>query len=227
MNGFEWVVPLLSIIIIDIVLGGDNAIVIALACKCLPSRERRLAMYWGTGGAVAVRATLAACALWLLKIPLLQFIGGLLLIWIAIKLLVEDKSVECSEAGSLGEAIRIIITADVVMGIDNVIAIAGAAHGSIWMVILGLLISVPIIMWGSTVILRLIERYPVIIYIGGGVLAWTAGKMMAGDKIISDLLGSYVPYMDVVLPFLALLMVLGLGYYMNRQGRAAKCNKTP
>ncbi|NLW91233.1 MAG: TerC family protein [Syntrophomonadaceae bacterium] len=220
MNGFEWIVPLLSIIIIDIVLGGDNAIVIALASKCLPPRERRLAMYWGTAGAVAVRAALTAVALLLLKIPLLQFIGGLLLIWIAVKLLVEDKDVQCKEAGSLGEAIRIIIIADVVMGIDNVIAIAGAAHGSILLVVIGLLVSVPIIMWGSTFILKLMERYPFIVYIGGGVLAWTAGQMMAGDRIIAGILSNYITYPSLTLSSLVVLLVLGIGYYKNQRGSA-------
>lgn len=219
MAGFEWVIPLLSIVVIDIVLGGDNAIVIALASKCLPPRERKLAMFWGAAGAVAVRAALTASALLLLKIPFLQFIGGLLLVWIAIKLLVEDKDVECKEAGSLGEAIKIIIMADVVMGVDNVIAIAGAAHGSILMVVIGLMISVPIILWGSTFILRLMERYPVVIYIGGGVLAWTAGQMMAGDRMVADFLRIYVPYLEVTLSMVVLILVLGLGYYRNQQAR--------
>ncbi|MEN6325032.1 MAG: TerC family protein [Syntrophomonas sp.] len=216
----------MAIVLIDIVLGGDNAIVIALASKSLPPRGRKLAMCWGIIGAVAVRAVLTAVALWLLKIPLLQFIGGVLLVWIAIKLLVEEKDVQCKTAGSLGEAIKIIIMADVVMGVDNVIAIAGAAHGNIILVVIGLLISVPIIMWGSTVILKFMEKYPVIIYIGGGILAWTAGQMMASDQIIMDKLGVFIPGLEWLMPLLTVILVLVAGYYRNMQAKV-NCNFTP
>lgn len=219
LSGWEWLVPLMSIIVIDIVLGGDNAIVIALASKSLPARERKLAMYWGVIGAVAIRAVLTAAALYLLKIPLLQFVGGVLLVWIAIKLLVEEKDVQCKTAGNLGEAVKIIIMADVVMGVDNIIAIAGAAHGNIMLVVVGLLISVPIIMWGSTIILKFMEKYPLIVYIGAGILAWTAGKMMASDKIIMNKLGVFIPCFEWLLPLVILILVLAIGYY----NKAKRC----
>jgi len=209
----------ISIIIIDIVLGGDNAIIIALASRALPSEQRKKAIIYGTLGAVVVRIALTGVALYLLKIPLLQFTGGVLLVWIAFKLLLEEKNVECKEGKSLMDAVKIIVVADVVMGIDNVIAIAGAAHGSLLLVVLGLVISVPIIVWGSTVILKWLERFPVIVYIGAGVLAWTAGKMITADVIIYREVGQYIPYFDFAVPAVILLIVTGTGYYINRYVR--------
>ncbi|MGS0764713.1 TerC family protein [Syntrophomonas curvata] len=216
MSFAEIFVALFSIVIIDIVLGGDNAILIALASKNLPGELRKKAMFWGVAGAVAIRALLAAVALYILKIPLLQLAGGVLLVWIAVKLLVEKREVECDTANSLMEAIKIIIMADVVMGIDNVLAIAGAAHGSVWMVIMGLLISVPIIVWGSSLLLKFMDRYPAIIYLGAAVLAWTAGKMMVSDKIIAVKLAAFIPYYSITIPVLVLAGVLVLGYFKNR-----------
>ncbi|HCF50177.1 MAG TPA: hypothetical protein DER60_07840 [Syntrophomonas sp.] len=215
----EIIITLASIVIIDIVLGGDNAILIALASKNLPSGLRKKAMWWGVAGAVAVRGLFATVALYILKIPLLQFVGGLLLVWIAMKLLVEKKEVECDAGQSLAEAVKIIIIADVLMGFDNVIAIAGASHGSPVMVIGGLLISVPIIIWGSTYLLKWMDKYPWIIYIGGGVLAWTAGKMIVSDKVFAAAAAHNIPYFETLIPMLILFVALLWGYYMNRSGR--------
>ncbi len=215
MTGLEIITAISSIIVIDIVLGGDNAILIALASKDLAPEQRRKAMLWGVVGAILVRTAFTAIALYLLKVPLLQFAGGVLLVWIALKLLVEKKEIECKTGNSLGEAIKIIIVADVVMGIDNVIAIAGASHGSLAMVIAGLIISVPIIVWGSTIILKLIEKYPVIVYVGAAVLAWTAGQMMVSDSLIIKYAGSSIPYFSILIPFLTIVGVLGIGYYKN------------
>ncbi|MDD2620184.1 MAG: TerC family protein [Syntrophomonadaceae bacterium] len=216
MTGLEVLVALGSIVVIDIVLGGDNAILIALASKNLAPEQRKKAMFWGVVGAVAVRAALTAVALYLLKIPLLQFAGGVLLVWIALKLLLEDKKVECASATCLSEAIKTIIVADVVMGIDNVIAIAGAAHGSMLMVVLGLAISVPIIVWGSTFLLKWMDKYPAIVYIGAGVLAWTAGQMIVSDKIIARGIGNYIPYFEWVIPLVVLLGVILTGLNKNK-----------
>lgn len=215
----EILVAVVSIIIIDIVLGGDNAIIIALASRSLPAAQRKKAIIYGTIGAVAVRIALTGFALYLLKIPLLQFVGGVLLIWIAFKLLLEEKNVECKEGKSLMDAIKIIIMADVVMGVDNVIAIAGAAHGSLLLVVMGLVVSVPIIVWGSTLILKWLERFPAIVYIGAGVLAWTAGKMITADIIVYREIGQYVPYFDLAVPAVILLAVTGTGYYINKHVR--------
>jgi YjbE family integral membrane protein len=213
----ELLIALFSIVIIDIVLGGDNAILIAMASKDLAPDLRKKAMLWGVMGAVGVRGLLASLAVYVLKIPLLQLVGGLVLVWIAIKLLIDKQEVEVESGSNLLEAIKIIIIADVIMGIDNVLAIAGAAHGSVWLVILGLVISVPIIVWGSTFLLRWMEKFPFIIYLGGGVLAWTAGKMIAADKAISAQLSSLVPYYNVLIPTLILIAVLSYGYWRNQR----------
>ena len=181
----EFWTALLSIIIIDLLLAGDNAIVIGLAARNLPKHQQKKAIIWGTAGAVVVRALATIFVVWLLKIPGLLLVGGLLLVWIAYKLLVEEKGHDDIEAGgSLWEAMRTIIIADALMGLDNVLAVAGAAHGNFLLVILGLLISVPIMVWGSTFILKWIERFPIIITIGAGVLAWTAAKMIVDEPFL-------------------------------------------
>ncbi|ADY57464.1 integral membrane protein, YjbE family [Syntrophobotulus glycolicus DSM 8271] len=176
---------LLAIVITDLVLAGDNAIVIGLAARNVPLEKQKKVIFWGTFGAIAVRTLMTLVVVWLLKIPGLLLIGGILLIWIAFKLLVEEKQHgEMKSGGSFWSAIKTIIIADAVMGLDNVLAVAGAAHGNFVLVVLGLLISVPIVVWGSTIILKWVERYPVIIYIGAGVLAWTASKMITGEAFL-------------------------------------------
>lgn len=177
---------LLAIIIIDLVLAGDNAIVIGLAARNLPKEQQKKVIFWGTIGAIAIRSLLTLVVVWLLKIPGLLLVGGLLLLWIAYKLLVEEKEHENMKAeASLWAAVKTIIIADTVMGLDNVLAVAGSSHGSFSLVLLGLLISVPIVIWGSTLILRWVERYPVIIYVGAGVLAWTASKMVTDEPLVA------------------------------------------
>lgn len=176
---------LLAIVITDLVLAGDNAIVIGLAARNVPANNQKKVIFWGTFGAIAVRALLTFVVVWLLKIPGLLMLGGLLLIWIAYKLLVDEKQHgDMKSVNNFWSAIKTIIIADAVMGLDNVLAVAGAAHGSFLLVVLGLLISVPIVVWGSTVILKWVERFPVIIYIGSGVLAWTASKMIVGEEFL-------------------------------------------
>lgn len=181
----EFFSALLSIVLIDLVLAGDNAIVIGMASRNLPKEQQRKAIMWGTVGAIGVRILATLLVVYLLKIPGLLLIGGLLLIWIAYKLLVEEKDHDNIKAGqSLGAAIRTIVIADTVMGLDNVLAIAGASHGSPLLVALGLIISVPIVVWGSTIILKWIERFPWIIYLGAAVLAYTAGGMIVDEPIL-------------------------------------------
>ncbi|SFA45512.1 integral membrane protein, YjbE family [Parageobacillus thermantarcticus] len=182
----EFLSALLSIVIIDLVLAGDNAIVIGLAARNLPKHQQKKAVVWGTVGAVVIRALATLFVVWLLKVPGLLLVGGILLVWIAYKLLVEEKGHDVEAGGSLWEAIRTIIIADALMGLDNVLAVAGAAHGSFLLVILGLLISVPIMVWGSTLILKWIERFPIIITIGAGVLAWTASKMIVDEPFLDQ-----------------------------------------
>lgn len=216
MFGYETLAALGSIIVIDLVLGGDNAILIALASKNLSPEQQKKARFWGGAGAIAARAALTTVAVYLLKIPLLNLIGGLVLLWIAVKLLAEEKEVECQECYSLREAVKIIITADVVMGVDNMVAVAGAAHGNVFMVFLGLLISVPVIVGGSTIILRWIEKYPFIIYLGAAVLAWTAGQMIAGDIMLHQVIRGIVPYYDWLIPAISIIGVLSTGYYKKQ-----------
>ncbi len=183
----QFLSALLTIVIIDLVLAGDNAIVIALAARRLPPDLQRRAVMWGSVGAVVVRSLMTVAVVWLLKIPGLLLAGGALLLWIALKLMAPDDGPdEDGVAGSttfLG-AMKTIVVADAVMGVDNVLAVAGAAHGSYLLVVLGLLISVPIVVWGSTLLLKLTERFPIIVMLGAGVLAFTGVKMMLSEPLI-------------------------------------------
>lgn len=207
---------LFSIIIIDLVLAGDNAVVIAMAARNLPKHQQKKTIFWGVFGAIAIRSGLTFVALWLLNIPGLHLVGGLLLLWIAYQLLVEDKGdqKEGHEVKTFGEALRTILIADTVMSLDNVLAVAGASHGSYFMVILGLLVSIPIILYGSTIILRLLERFPVIIYVGAGVLVWTAGKMIVGEGFIAPFFENAV--LRYGFEILLIIIVLGIGYLVKR-----------
>ena len=178
-----------QIIIIDILLGGDNAVVIALACRKLPVEQRRKGIIYGTMGAIVLRVILIVFAMTLLALPLLKLVGALLLVWIGIKLIAPDEDGHDNIQGSdkLLAAIKTIIVADLVMSVDNVIAIAGAAQSSgehqLLLVVLGLLISIPIIVWGSQLVIKLMERFPVIIVGGGMLLGWIAGGMLVTDPV--------------------------------------------
>lgn len=181
----EFLSALLAIIVIDLVLAGDNAIVIGMAARNLPKDNQKKVIFWGTLGAIVIRALMTFAVVWLLKIPGLLGIGGVFLVWIAYKLLVEKKehdNLESSE--NLWGAIKTIIIADTVMGIDNVLAVAGAAHGSFLLIVIGLLVSVPIVVWGSTQIIKWVDRFPSIIYGGAAVLAWTAAKMIIDEPFL-------------------------------------------
>lgn len=180
----EFLAALLSIVVIDLVLAGDNAIVIGLAARNLPKNQQTKVIIWGTVGAIVIRALATLAVVWLLKIPGLLVVGGILLIWIAYKLLVEEKGHDVEAGNSMWAAIRTIIIADALMGLDNVLAVAGAAHGSFLLVVLGLVISIPIVVWGSTIILKFVDRFPIIITIGAGVLAWTASKMIVDEPFM-------------------------------------------
>jgi len=185
-----WVIAVLQIIAIDIVLGGDNAIIIALACRNLPKHQRRAGILWGTAGAIILRVILVFFATSLMEIPMLRLVGGILLILIGIKLLTEvethDLDGKINQSSNLLTAIRTIIIADFVMSLDNALAITAAAKGDIVLVVFGLLLSVPIIIWGSALILRLMERFPVIITAGAGLLGWLGGGLMISDKLLAE-----------------------------------------
>jgi YjbE family integral membrane protein len=215
----EFLSALAAIVVIDLVLAGDNAIVIALAARNLPKALQRRAVIWGTVGAVAVRASLTVAVLWLLEVPGLMGAGGVLLAWIAYRLLAGDdggKDHEVAAAAGFWGAMRTIVIADAVMGLDNVLAVAGAAHGSVLLVVAGLVISIPIVVWGSTLILNWIERFPALLYIGGGVLAWTAAKMLADEPLLQELLDSR-PGLKTMLYLTLIGGVLALAWLRNRR----------
>jgi YjbE family integral membrane protein len=188
----EFWVAVAKIIMIDILLGGDNAVVIALACRRLPPKQRTLGILWGTAGAIVLRVVLIFFALSLLAVPLLKLVGAVLLLWIGIKLLLpeeEDKHSKVASSDRLWAAVKTVIIADFVMSLDNVIAIAGAAEGAgddhkMLLVIFGLLVSIPIIVWGSQLVVRLMDRFPIIITLGGMLLGWIAGEMAITDPFV-------------------------------------------
>ncbi|MNI06490.1 Integral membrane protein TerC family protein [compost metagenome] len=182
----EFFTALLSIILIDLVLAGDNAIVIGMAARNLEKSKQTKVILWGTVGAIVIRAAATLLVVVLLEIPGLLIAGGLLLLWISYKLLTEKKDHnQVAAKTSIIAAIQTIIVADAVMGLDNVIAVAGAAHGQFSLVVIGLLVSIPIVVWGSTLFIKFIDKFPSIIYIGSAVLALTAGKMITGEKFLA------------------------------------------
>jgi YjbE family integral membrane protein len=210
----DFLSALAAIIVIDLVLAGDNAIVIALAARGLPKALQRRAIIWGTVGAVVVRTSLTVGVLWLLQVPGLMAAGGALLCWIAYRLLTGDdggRERDLAPAAGFWAAMRTIVIADAVMGLDNVLAVAGAAHGSVLLVVLGLVISVPIVVWGSTLILHWIERFPALLYVGGAVLAWTAAKMIADEPFFQDVLVAR-PGLQISIYILVIGGVLGLAW---------------
>ncbi|RCW46509.1 TerC family protein [Paenibacillus prosopidis] len=183
----EFFSALLTIVFIDLILAGDNAIVIGLAARNLPKEQQKKAVIWGTVGAVGIRVIATLLVVQLLNVPWLNLVGGLLLVWIAYKLLVQEDAHDGITAGNtLWQSIRTIIIADAAMGIDNVIAVAGAAHGDTLLVVLGLIISVPVVVWGSTLFIKLINRYEWIVYVGSAVLAYTAAKMITHEKSFKE-----------------------------------------
>jgi YjbE family integral membrane protein len=183
-----WWSALLAIILIDLVLAGDNAVVIALAARNLPKQLQKKAIVWGTVGAIVVRSARTVGVVWLLQVPGLMLVGGLALVWVAYKLLVDKGGTDDHGhvANTFWGAMKTIVVADALMGVDNVLGVAGAAHGSFDLVVIGLLVSVPIVVLGSTVVLKLVERFPIIIQAGAAVLALTAAKMIVDEPLLAD-----------------------------------------
>ena len=228
-----WWSALLAIILIDLVLAGDNAIVIALAARNLPPHLQKKAIAWGAAGAIAVRSLMTLGVVWLLKIPGLMLVGGVGLLWIAYKLLVDQgkKQHDGPAASTFWGAMKTIVVADALMGIDNVLGVAGAAHGSFDLVIIGLLVSVPIVVFGSTVVLKLVERFPVIIKLGAAVLALTAAKMIVGEQLLDPVYGGpgaapSAQTLHTVAEWatyaLAVAGVLGAGWWAARRTRSGR-----
>lgn len=233
-----WWSALMAIILIDLVLAGDNAIVIALAARNLPPHLQRKAILWGTFGAIAVRSVMTVGVVWLLKVPGLMLVGGLGLVWIAYKLLADQGGDEHDGpvASTFWGAMKTIVVADALMGVDNVLGVAGAAHGSFDLVVIGLLISVPIVVFGSSVVLKLVERFPIIIQLGSAVLAFTAAKMVVSEPLLKDFYGNdqswasgqtsqaiarWVTYAVVVVG------VLAAGWWVGRRAARASDSDEP
>ena len=211
---------LLAIILIDIVLSGDNAVVIAMAARNLPKHQQKKAIFIGTFGAIALRIVFAAIVVWLIQIPLLKAIGGLLLLQVAYKLLAADEGGDNIKSGTtLMGAVGTIIYADALMSLDNVIAVAGVSHGNITLIAIGVLVSIPIILIGSAIILKALERFPIIAYIGSGILAWTAGDMMVKDKIIQNYISSTV---GLIITIVLTVAVLLAGWLKSRKNKEDK-----
>lgn len=208
----------LQIVLIDLVLAGDNALVIALAVRTLPAKEQLWGRVWGTCGAVILRLIFVAIITKLLLIPFLQLVGGLVLIWIAVKLVRPTPSEEehARPGASLREAIKIIIVADVAMSLDNVIAIAGAAKGDFKLVVFGLLLSIPLVVWGSGLLAHLMNRFRIIIWLGGGVLGYVAAHMIFKDPWVSAQLGQSIADVERYVPFVLGSAIALLGWWTER-----------
>ncbi|MFD2368956.1 TerC family protein [Brevibacillus sp. GCM10020057] len=214
----EFLLSLLQIIIVNLVLSGDNAVVIALACRNLKPDLQKKAVFWGSAGAIVLRIVLTFIAIWLLQIPMVQVVGGLLLIWIAIKLLKgEDEESHISSGSNMIEALKTIIFADLIMSLDNVIAVAGAANGNLLLVIFGLAISIPLIIWGSQLLMKLMNRFPIIVLLGAALLGYTAGEMIVGDKLVGGFIEETLPVLHIVLPVALALVVIAVGNYLKRK----------
>ena len=218
----EFWIGLMKIIWIDIILSGDNAVVIALAARGLPPLQQRQAVLIGSGAAVLLRITLTVVAVKLLTMPYLQIVGGLLLLYIGVQLL-SDQDGHADEAktnGSLLAAIRTILIADLVMSLDNVIGVAAAAHGSMLLLVLGLAISIPMVVFGSTMMIRLMERFPVVVTLGAALIGWVGGETMANDTILAPLMQDQ-HWVHQAGPVLGAALVLGLGYWLQKRGQTA------
>ena len=184
----SWWSALLAIVLIDLVLAGDNAIVIALAARSLPAHLQRRAIVWGTIGAIIVRALMTLGIVWLLRIPGLMLVGGIGLVWIAWRLIADESGNDAHgpAATTFWGAMKTIVVADALMGIDNVLGVAGASHGALDLVVIGLLVSVPIVVFGSSIVLKLVERFPIVIHAGAAVLAFTAARMIVGEPLLES-----------------------------------------
>jgi YjbE family integral membrane protein len=216
-----WLSALVAIVLIDIVLAGDNAIVIALTARRLPAHLQTRAIVWGAVGAIVVRTLMTLGVVWLLKIPGLMLLGGLGLVWIAYRLLVPNHGGASHEptATTFVGAMKTIVIADALMGVDNVLGVAGAAKGSTELVVIGLAVSVPIVVWGSTLVLRLVDRFPVITYLGAGVLAYTAAHMIVGEPLLDDIFDPNAA-LRIAAHALLIAAVLAAGWWSTRRAGA-------
>lgn len=221
MDGNFWS-GLLSICIINMVLSGDNAVVIAMACRNLAPSARKWGIIWGTVGACVFRIVLTFVAAWLMKFAYLQIVGGFLLLYIAIHLLADDGGDEEIEAkNDLMSAIKTIIFADVIMSLDNVLGIAAVAKGNFLLLIVGLCVSIPIVVFGATIVLKLMDRFPIIIWIGAGILGYVAGEMFVGDKATKAFFESHLAFEHAV-PIIGAAIVIAAGWFLKKKHAGEK-----
>jgi YjbE family integral membrane protein len=229
----EFWVALMQIIGVNIVLSGDNAVVIALAARSLPADQQKRAVAWGSGAAVVMRIILTIVAVELLRLPYLKLVGAGLLLWIALQLLLPEEEGEghASAGGSLAAAIKTILIADLVMSLDNVIAVAAAAKGSTTLLIIGLAVSIPLVVFASTLLLTLMGRFPIIITLGAALLGWVAGEMAISDPAVKAWIDSQMPYLHIVAPALGAAGVVAVGKWLaaraERQAAAESLQQTP
>ena len=222
LNNTDFWIGLMKIIWINIILSGDNAVVIALAARSLPPHQQKNAILFGSGAAVVLRIILTVVAVQLLALSYLQIIGGLLLLWIGVQLLSENDEEEEGEVkqASLMSAIRTILIADIVMSLDNVIAVAAAAKGSNTLLILGLAISIPLVIFGSTLMIKLMERFPIIVTLGAGLIGWVGGETIVSDVALKDLATTY-PWLHYAAAAAGAVFVVMLGRALQRRHAAA------
>jgi YjbE family integral membrane protein len=224
-TGQFWL-DVLKIIIIDILLSGDNAVVIALACRSLPDAQRKRGILYGVLGAIALRIALTFFAVSLLSLPYLKVVGAAMLLWIGVKLILPEEEHDSNSVKAsthLWGAVRTILIADFIMSLDNVLGVAAAAHGNVLLLAIGLLVSIPLVAWSSQLVLKLIDRFPFIIYIGGGLLGYVAGEMVASDGSVAHLLEGRSPVLHWAIPAMGALVVVGVGKILAlRQMAAAK-----
>lgn len=221
LQSVEFWIGLLKIVWINIILSGDNAVVIALAARSLPPDQQRKAIFWGSGAAVVLRIALTVVAAKLLELSFLQIVGGLLLLWIGVQLLSEEEEEDgnANETGSLVAAVRTILIADLVMSLDNVIAVAAAAKGSMVLLILGLAISIPLVIFGSTLMIKLMERFPIIVTLGAALIGWVGGETIVSDVALKEVVAGY-PWLHYVAAAAGAALVLGLGRALqHRHGK--------
>ena len=216
----EFWARLASIILIDLTLAGDNALVIALAVRTLPKRQQFFGRLWGTAGAVVLRLAFIVVATWLLAIPLLQAVGGVLLVWIALRLVRQNAEIagHVRQGTTLREAIWIIMIADAAMSLDNVLAVAAAAHGDLLLVVVGIGLSLPLVVWGSALLAWLMNRLTWIVWLGGGVLSYFAGDMILRDRAVERWLGPLPGWLEAG-PVLLALLIAALGWRFAQNGR--------
>ena len=222
LHSADFWIGLVKIVWINIILSGDNAVVIALAARSLPPHQQRKAVFWGSGAAVVLRIALTVVAAKLLELSFLQIIGGCLLLWIGLQLLSDDgdDEGESKSYGNLMAAVRTILIADLVMSLDNVIAVAAAAHGNIVLLVLGLAISIPLVIFGSTLMIKLMDRFPVIVVLGAALIGWVGGETIVSDTALHDYALAH-PALHYVAAALGATFVVGIGKFWPRVRRAA------